>query len=378
MSCARTLLALNLMTLTALAAEPRLNQIQVIGTHNSYHIAPHADLMGLLSATSKTLGQGLDYTHKPLAEQFSELGIRQIELDIFADPQGGLYAEPSSRKTLKALGRDPGPDPDVDGVLRKPGLKVLHVPDIDYQTTASTFTIALRQIRTWSQAHPHHVPIMVLVEVKDSEVAALPTKPLPFDKAALDSIDAEIDAVFGRSEIFTPDDLRGEFTTLPQAISQRGWPALNTVRGKVIFGLDNEDTIRDRYLEGHEALAGRRMFTTVPSENHPAAAWFKINDPIKDFDRIQNAVAKGFLVRTRADADTRQARANDPTQRDKALASGAQFVSTDYPEARPEFSTYSVKFEAGTVARANPVSAKGLNVAGDLEARTVAGPESLK
>ncbi len=368
MAPVRTLVALSILASMGIASEPRLNQIQVIGTHNSYHIAPHEDLMNLLSATSKRLAEGLDYTHKPLAEQFGNQGIRQIELDIFADPEGGLFADPSSRKTLKTLGKDIGPDPNRDGVLSKPGLKVLHVQDIDYQTTASTFKIALGQIRQWSKAHPKHVPIMVLVEVKGGATPGLPTKPLPFDKVALDGVDAEIDSVFARGEIFTPDDLRGAFSTLPQAIKERGWPTLDAVRGKVMFGLDNEGPIRGLYLEGHDALAGRRMFATAPTDEHPSAAWFKINDPIKDFDRIRDVVARGFMVRTRADADTRQARANDPTQRDKALASGAQFISTDYPEPRAEFSPYQVKLPQNAVARANPVSGKDLDPKVDYEA----------
>lgn len=45
-----------------------------------------------------------------------------------------------------------------------------------------------------------------------------------------------------------------------------------------------------------------------------------------------------FMVRTRADYDTVQSRQNDTTQRDAAFASGAQFISTDYPEPNPEFS----------------------------------------
>ena len=77
--------------------EPRLNQIQVIGSHNSYHIAPRPELLKVLGAPSKSLVEGLDYTHRPLGEQFGKLGIRQIELDVFHDPQGGHYAEPSSR-----------------------------------------------------------------------------------------------------------------------------------------------------------------------------------------------------------------------------------------------------------------------------------------
>jgi hypothetical protein len=48
-------------------------------------------------------------------------------------------------------------------------------------------------------------------------------------------------------------------------------------------------------------------------------------------DRIRDLVGRGYVVRTRADADTREARADDPTRRRLALASGAQWVSTDYP-----------------------------------------------
>ena len=152
--------------------------------------------------------------------------------------------------------------------------------------------------------------------------------------------------------------MRGRFGTLPGAIRAEGWPALDAVRGLVFFALDNEGSVRDRYLEGHPGLQDRLMFVSV-APGHPAAAWFKINDPIKDFERIRQLVREGFLVRTRADADTRQARANDVTQRDKALASGAQYISTDYAEPDRRFSNYSVRFPGGAVARSNPISGAG-------------------
>ncbi|HEY2156967.1 MAG TPA: phosphatidylinositol-specific phospholipase C1-like protein, partial [Isosphaeraceae bacterium] len=308
--------------------EPRLNQIQVIGTHNSYHIAPTTDVLGLIAAAGKGRAEGLDYSHRPLAEQFDR-GIRQVELDIFADPAGGHYADPSARKVLKGMGKDPGPD--VDARFREPGLKVFHVQDVDYRSTAPTFVDALTQIRAWSLAHPRHVPILVLVEAKDEPIPTLPTRPVPFDRAALDAIDAEILSVFDRSRILAPDDVRGPSETLLDALRSRGWPMLESCRGKVMFALDNEGKLRDLYLDGHPALRGRLLFVSVPRSN-PAAAWMKRNDPVGDFDDIQALVRDGFLVRTRADADTKQSRTNNGTQRDKALASGAQFVSTDYPE----------------------------------------------
>jgi len=66
----------------------------------------------------------------------------------------------------------------------------------------------------------------------------------------------------------------------------------------------------------------------------------KENDPVEGFARIQELVKAGFLVRTRADSDTAEARANDTRSRDQALASGAQFISTDYPEPNRLFSPY--------------------------------------
>ena len=172
----------------------------------------------------------------------------------------------------------------------------------------------------------------------------------------IDKVDAEILSVFKRTEILTPDTVRGRFATLPEAIKAQGWPALDAVRGQVMFALDNEDSKRDLYLEGHPALKNRLMFVTV-EPSHAAAAWFKINDPIKDFDKIQRLVREGFLVRTRADADTVQARSGDVTQRDKALASGAQFVSTDYREPdHVGFRSTRSNYPAALVARNNPVS----------------------
>ena len=175
--------------------------------------------------------------------------------------------------------------------------------------------------------------------------------------------------MFNRAEILTPDRVRGRFATLPEALRAQGWPVLNEVRGLVMFALDNEGAVRDRYLDGHQALGGRVMFASVAPE-HPAAAWFKINDPIKDFERIVHLVKTGFLVRTRADADTRQARAGDVTQRDKALASGAQFISTDYREPDQRFSDYSVSFPGGHVARSNPISGDQAWSRIDLESGT--------
>lgn len=97
------------------------------------------------------------------------------------------------------------------------------------------------------------------------------------------------------------------------------------------------------------------MFVNSVDENEDHAAYFTINSPIRDQERIRAAVKAGFMVRTRADANTMEARHNDTTRRAAAFSSGAQYVSTDYYVPRPEFSDYTVSLPGESPARCNPV-----------------------
>jgi len=312
-------------------------------------------LRALLASRDPEAVQGLDYSHPPLADQLSRLGIRQIELDCFADPAGGLYANPKGVGWAASAGLPPVPNYDPDGKLRRPGFKVMHVPDIDYLSTVLTLADGLKQVMEWSQHGPNHVPVFILLELKEDAESPELTQPIHFGEKELAALEAEILSVIPRQRILAPDDVRRGERSLPEALRKYGWPSLDSVRGKIMFGMDNESAVRDLYLHGHPALENRLLFVSVPATN-AAAAWMKMNDPVHDFDQIQELVKARFLVRTRADAETQQSRRNDPTQRDRALASGAQFVSTDYPEPNLSFSSYCVRFEHGVVARINPVS----------------------
>jgi Phosphoinositide phospholipase C, Ca2+-dependent len=343
----------------------RLNQMQVLGSHNSYHVHSPPALFNAVADFSQAIADSLDYEHPPLAEQFGTQGIRQIELDIFADPQGGLYAHPLGLAIVTG-------DPDLRiPELEAPGLKVLHVQDIDYYTQCQTFTECLREVRAWSEAHPLHAPLMIQVEAKDD---VLPPNlgfdfvvPIPIGPDMLDAVDYEVRSVFPPEELITPDDVRGSHATLREAIEQDGWPTLALSRGKVFFCFDNEGSAKSIYLDGHPSLRGRIMFT---SSAPPAdeAGFVKLNDPIGDFDRIQTLVGQGYIIRTRSDADTVQARSGDTTMREAAITSGAQFVSTDYPVPDPRFGTgYMVAIPGGMPGRCNPISAPAECAAADIE-----------
>lgn len=327
-----------------------LNQIQVLGSHNSYHRRPRLPLLVALLFFDPMFFVW-EYDHVPLPEQFSDQAVRQIELDVFYDPNGGLY---SFRAGLTVVGDNPfSPLPE----MYEPGMKVLHVQDLDFETTCATFVACLQEVKDWSDAHAGHLPIMVLVEVKDDPIPD-PVNlgfvtPLPFTPEAFDALDAEIRSVFPEEQMITPDSVRVPGLTLEQSVTQVGWPSLDRARGRVLFALDNR---RTTYIEGRPNLEGRVAFSDgVPGQ--PDAAFVKRNDPLASLADIQQLVAEGYLVRTRADADTVEARTGDTTRRDAALASGAQFVSSDYPVPDPTFGTgYQVVIPGGDPARCNPVN----------------------
>ena len=335
----------------------RLNQIQVVGTHNSYHLAPAPEIMKFIGLTGKSVADSIDYTHPPLDKQFGEYGIRQIELDVYADPDGGLYSKPVGRQLAKLTEPDPRMPFDFDAVMGQPGTKIIHAPGFDFATHVPTLRAALEQTVAWSSSNPGHLPILILLELKESATGPAGVKPLKFDRQKLDALDEEIRTCVPSRLLLTPDLVRGDSATLREAIETQGWPTLEKCCGKIFFALDNTDGLKDRYLEDHDSLRGRVMFVSVGSD-HPAAAWMKLNDPINDFDRIQECVRRGFLVRTRADSDTRQARKNDPAQRDRAIQSGAQFISTDYPVPDKRWSEYCVQWPDRAVYRRNPIAAR--------------------
>lgn len=336
-------------------AAVKLNQIQVIGTHNSYHAGIAPSEAKLWQQRNPQAFDALDYRHRALAEQF-DAGVRQIELDIFADAKGGLYAHPNGPAMAAAAGLPADPAFDPEGLMQKPGFKVMHVQDLDYRSNCQPLVACLQQVRSWSKAHPLHVPIFILVETKEGSPRNLKvTTPEPFTAPVFDALDAEIRSVFPPAEMVTPDDVRGHFNTLNEAVLAGNWPTLENARGKVVFLLD-QHAVTPIYVQGHPSLRGRVLFTnSAPGE--PDAAFLERNaGPV---DEINALVRQGYLIRARTDADTKEARKNDTSTRDAMMASGAQILSTDYPANEPARwpGHYTVAFPDGAEVRCDPVDA---------------------
>ena len=283
----------------------RLNQIQVVGTHNSYHLRP------------KTGGpKDWKYDHEPLDVQAGELGVRQFELDVHWNADESRF-------------------------------EVRHVTLLDPETTCFTLKDCLTALRTFSDAHPQHVPLWVWIESKESDAALL-------DGTLLDALEAEIAAVWPADRRIDPDDVRGDAADLMTAVQTVGWPLLDDVRGRAMFSLLDGGVVRDAYVAKHPQLAGRILFAEgKPSD--PWAAATKIDDPTAS-EAIAAALAAGQIVRTRADS-TDEPWAGDTSRREAAFASGAQACSTDFPQEVAEPAGYSVQLPGGVAARCNPVTA---------------------
>jgi Phosphoinositide phospholipase C, Ca2+-dependent len=325
----------------------RMNDILTVGTHNSYKLAISEPIMALIREMAPDRWWHIDYSHRPLAEQLDD-GARNLEIDVMHDPEGGRFAHPVG---MAASGQPV--DPAYVAAMSKPGFKVLHIQDIDFRSSQLTFVDALTEIRDWSAAHPDHVPILITMNTNDGRRRIRGgVDGLPFDEAAYDALDAEIRSVFPASQLITPDWVRGDHGTLREAVLQRGWPRLGEARGKVFFALDEQGAHREAYRGGRKTLEGRVYFVDS-NETDPDAAYLTLNE-LADAPRIAAAVDAGFIVRTRADADTVEARSNDTLRRDTLLASGAQYVSTDYRRPDPRLSDYQVRLPGDAIALCNP------------------------
>ena len=283
----------------------RLQHIQAKGTHNSYHVESETNVLDLLG-----------YTHVPIDQQLADQGVRHFELDLRVDPTEDIVV-------------------------------VFH-ETFDTETTCRRFTDCLQTLKDWSDASPGHHPLGVILEPKDD------VEPAEAD-AWVDKVEQEVLSVWPKERIVTPELVQGGAPSLREAITTTGWPTLGELRGKIFFVLHETEVLRTAYTHGDTDLAGRAMFVQSLGEE-PYASVLILNDPVDDAAAIADAVGAGFLVRTRADADTIEARKGDTSRRDAAFAGGAQLISTDYP-APVEGIDYSVDVPGGTPSRCNPVGA---------------------
>ena len=331
-----------------------LNEIRILASHNSYKKKPHHKVLRFLKRFQNKLGDQnnpdyIDYGHLPFSEQFNNYGIRGIELDVNYDPDGGHYKR--RRVNLFLFGQR---QRLKGGELKKPGFKILHISDVDFETNYLTLKSALKELRSWSELHPGHLPIYINIEAKGSHPAdeskslkRLGFKTcIPFDSIAYVKLEAEIRSVLNPNQIYSPKHFKDTCLSLRSRINTIGWPKLEEVRGKFIFVLEGSN----QHL--YKSFIDPIMFYygDVNDEN---TVFLLRNNAVASRADIHN-LTPNFIIRTRSDSGTRESRENNYHTWESALKSNAQIISTDYYKADLRFSSYKVGFPNGLFQQINP------------------------
>jgi Phosphoinositide phospholipase C, Ca2+-dependent len=292
-------------------AELRLNQLQWIGTHNSYHIEP----------SPNEAFPDLAYSHQPLPEQLA-MGLRFFELDI---------QTPAKRRGTSATSE----------------LEVFHVVGIDEGTHCRAFRLCLQQIGDFVEENPHAGPVFVQLELKLQ-------KGVRGQQIAntLMAVNAEIVQTIGRAGLLVPSDIADKPTSLRSSVQSGGWPLASQASSKIIFILNSSDRVTEIYLRMLRADFRKVMFPALEDRTDPRAAVINTFDLSSDI--ACQASQSGQLVITYADWRTTAARNNDTSQRDAAFKSGAQLIATDFPVPDLRKSSYQVSFSDGLVSTSNP------------------------
>ena len=276
----------------------KLNDIKMLASHNSYK--KNSTALGrffVKLGSSKAEADALNYEYKTLTDQF-RAGIRSMEFDLR---------------------------------LRKTQFTLTHVPLVDNSSVAPDFSMALEEIALYSLNNPNHVPIIILMEIKDDWMI-LDHALQKIDQDKLIILNTLIKEKLGE-RLFQPHELIEENKTLKETINESGWPSLSSLRGKVIMVL-HPGGFTSEYVDIDPTLLELAMFPSVYADQvtRDYTAFVVENNP--ESTQIPVLINQNYIVRTRIDSDLYFT--NELMQ--SALLSGAQILTSDYTIARSDLS----------------------------------------
>ncbi|MCB9389428.1 MAG: hypothetical protein H6512_07580 [Acidimicrobiia bacterium] len=289
-----------------------LNQAQMVGTHNSYHVA---------TTPSPTRAD----TKAPLAEQFDFQGVRHIELDVY----------------------------DWAGQWR-----VLHTPITDQGSTCPTLAACLSQVAGWSHAHPDHDPIVIFIDPKYDEIF---NRLLPMNDDDVSRLDHVVADALGRERIMTPPSCAPVTPLCSSGSMDRVGLASASFGGRFLVVV-NDDSFVQRSVLGHQRDGVLLASSQDPSRWGGDVVFAEVEQPGEQ-ERIAAALNAHMMVRTFADTDLVEVRAGDGRRAERAFASGAQLIVTDQPaDSRADRPNslpggYGVVTSSGQPIACNPVVA---------------------
>lgn len=288
----------------------KFNEIAFIATHNSYQKKSVPSIQKIyknlsdltFGLVSSETGQ---FESQTLTQQFN-CGIRSIEMDIETFVKGETIT-----------------------------FTCMHSPSIDMTTTCYDFALALKEISLWSENNPDHLPITVIVEPKS---VFLPMEDMEFfNMDYVKVLDQVIRDNLG-DKLFTPADMLRDYNSFGEMRSADDWCRVDDMLGKVLILL-HETGVTEDYIAMDTTFSTQAMFPMLREKDatRDCASFLIINNPERIRDRKAEMLDKlNLIVRTRADTYGSISDEN----RENAIYSGSQIVSTDYP-ARDDLYEFS-------------------------------------
>ncbi|KAG2382838.1 hypothetical protein C9374_004805 [Naegleria lovaniensis] len=339
------------------------NQLSRLMTHNSYH----RKKMFFSSLISQ-----FNYEHDEIETQLQN-HVRGLELDVHFNKRTGRF-------------------------------QVYHIPVLDDHSSCDCFLSCLLLIKRWmkreeensaatrsisnsraqstsSNNHPILPDILTIyIEPKYSrDVYQFCGENVP---SVFPDLINEILRVFPLHRILTPAKLKGNYTTVREAINDRGWPLRDSIRGMVMFVVnlwdENKDCTAKIRTEGSkinptDILFYRDGFKNMQQPNNDAI-FFEIDDArpfmnltsykpmLSDGEAIDTLVLKdekfvipsiisrnvqkGLIIRCttggpkeltgkaiRQQSSKVNTKYSSFTQSEACMRSGAQLINTDYPNS---------------------------------------------
>ncbi len=308
----------------------KFNQTRYVATHNSYKAKEVYNASkftnAMFGAFTSVGSKGFSYSFDDLTTQLNT-GIRSVELDAFA--------------------------------MNDSSFLCCHHAVTDVNTYNINLDLAFEEINMWSNNNPNHLPITILIEAKTW---------LGFSRA--DGHEFKLDdlknleflaknrfvGANGQSKLIQPKDMLRDYATFKdmRTTGENGdWLSMDKMLGKVVVILHPGKTTGD-YVDYDPTMQKQAMFPACGDKKEfsqfdiDRMAFALCNDPIEETVAMTKFRSENFFVRTRVDIYPHFS--NERVQ--KALESGANIVSTDFPPSKfnPNDDKYVFTFANGKMA----------------------------
>lgn len=308
---------------SAIDGGAKLIDLQFLATHNSYK-KEKSSTEKLFSKFSKELDGG-NYYFENITDQLN-VGIRSFEFDIFCRRQ-------------------------KSGV----SFHSFHIGGLDMSSNAFDFSACLEEINLWSKANPNHLPLTIIIELKNRG-GMYPY--VPIEGKDLDDFDNLLKRKI--TNLYTPSQAFEGYENLNEMRAVEDSPSLAETMGKVLFILHRGD-LTDDYINLDKEYKSQAMFPSGYfwwDETIGKHQFVIINNHgYFEHSTEENGGRKhGYLFRIMIDDES----GGIPDQEtiNQALLTGATICSTNHPpllNARHDYSSISFVPNGKTVRLAPKV-----------------------